>query len=107
MKSFKLKRSSVSSEHFEPLTIGAMKVSIQASAFHYCSPRRTLPSSDDYQEFEVALMKGDDWYHPELDDKFAHTSWAKYWSSHDDVAGGVPREEIVQMLTDLNSAFNN
>lgn len=104
---FKLKRSNNSAEHFEPLTLGEIKVSIQASQFHYCTPRRTLSSSDSYTTFEVALMKNGDWYHPEKDDKFANTSWAKYWSEHDDVAATVPREEVAKMLTDLNSTFNN
>lgn len=102
---FVLQRNPERNNMFLPIEVGPIKASIQASRTHYCSPRETLPSSDDYQSFEVALFLNDEWFHPEQDNRFANCSWASYWSSSDDVAGRVPREEISQMLIDLGSAF--
>jgi len=104
---FNLSRSPGSYNHFLPLEIGDLTVSIQASSMHYCSPQMNFSSSDHYSEFEVAIFHGDDWFHPERDPRFADTSWAKYWSESDNVAGFVPREEVAQMIYDLNIAFSN
>jgi ABC-type phosphate/phosphonate transport system substrate-binding protein len=35
-------------------------LSVQASAYHYCSPRATLAAAQ-YDEFEVAVIVGDSW----------------------------------------------
>lgn len=105
--SFVLTRSTDSDHHFQSLQIGAMKASIQASEYHYCSPRRTLASSDNYEAFEVALILQDEWFHPEKDARFAGCDWAQYWSEYDDVAARVPRAAIEQMLKDLSQHFGN
>ena len=105
--SFVLSRNPNSGAHFLPIHIGEMKASIQASENHYCSPRETFVSSDEYDEFEVALIFDEDWFHPEKDERFANATWAKYWSESDDVAARVPRSEIVKMLKDLQVAFQN
>lgn len=102
-----LKRTANSPAHFENIRIGEITVSIQASGMHYCSPRETMASSDDYQEFEVALMKSEDWFHPDRDNRFNKCSWASYWSEYDDVAGYVPRAEVIKMLSDLKTALCN
>lgn len=91
---------------FKQIEIADLKVSIQASAFHYCSPRKDMPSSDDYESFEVALLLNDKWFHPERDERFANCEWASYWEN-DDVAGGVPRNMVAQMLNDIRAAFFN
>lgn len=100
---FVLERASET--HFKPIDLGDMQVSIQASEFHYSSPRQTLPSSDDYTQFEVALFLKGEWFHPELDVRFFQCNWANHWSGADDVAAGVPRADIEQMLTDLSHTF--
>jgi hypothetical protein len=102
--SFVLERSSEA--HFNPIDLGRMKVSIQASQFHYSSPRQTLPSSDDYKEFEVALFLNGECFHPKMDDVFCQCDWSNHWSDSDNVAAGVPRADIEQMLTDLRTAFS-
>jgi hypothetical protein len=97
--SFTLVRSDET--HFEPVKFGELEVSIQASRFHYCSPRVDLPSSDDYDSFEVALLWKSLFCHPgEVMDGLQEKSWAKYWDN-DSVAGRVPREEVEKMLMDL------
>lgn len=91
----------VDESHFEPVRFGELEVSIQASRFHYCSPRKDLPSSDDYDSFEVALLWKALFCHPnEVMDGLQEKSWAKYWDT-DSVAAGVPREEVEKMLADL------
>lgn len=107
MSDFILERIPGSEIHFEAIHLGNMKLSIQASAFHYCSPRQTLASSDEYESFEVALILNDEWFHPEKDSRFANTTWAEYWSSHDDVAARVPRDEIAKMIIDLRAVYSN
>lgn len=96
----------VSGSHFSPIIMGDMTVSIQASAYHYCIPRVTLSSSDEYEAFEVALLWKDDWFHPEADARFSNCAWARYWSSSDDVAACVSRADIELMLEDLRKVFS-
>lgn len=107
---FVLHRVSDRPDYFEHFQIGNLTVSLQGSRMAYSIPRETLPNSDDYLAFEVALFFSDDhndqWFHPELDERFSHCSWASYWRD-DDVAPYVPRREIEKMLTDLRSAFLN
>ena len=105
--SFILERVPGSVTHFQQIEFGDMKLSIQASEFHYCSPRQTFASSDEYESFEVALILKDDWFHPEKDQRFANATWAGYWSECDDVAARVPREEIAKMISDLRQAFSS
>ena len=107
MSDFVLSRVPGSATHFQQLYIGDLRVSIQASEFHYCSPRQNLASSDQYQEFEVALFfsKGD-WFHPEKDPRFCKSPWAKNWSEYDDVAPNVSRQDVADMLRDLRSQLS-
>lgn len=98
--------------YFQPITFNDLKISIQASSFHYCSPRFNLPSSDDYDSFEVALIyEGNFCFPEELSITFKEKSWAQFWRG-DAVAPHMPREEVDIMLTDIsafvhNSAFVN
>lgn len=94
--------------HFKPLHFGGFTLSIQASAYHYCSPRRTFNSSDEYNSFEVAIMRSnndEDWFHPEQDEMMKDFSWAKYWSEYDNVAANVPREEVSKMVAFFQSNY--
>jgi hypothetical protein len=105
MIDFVLTRVPGSYTHFQPIQIGDLTVSIQASQTHYCSPRRDGMESDYYDRFEVALILNDEWFHPERDKRFSKTTWSKYWSSFDNVAADVPRDEIENMLDDLHDTF--
>lgn len=107
MSDFVLERMSGDGTHFRHIEFGDMHLSIQASQFHYCSPRLTLASSDQYQSFEVALILKGDWFHPEKDERFANTTWAEYWSKYDDVASHVPRGEVAKMISDLGKVFSS
>ena len=101
MEDFQLKRTE-SGRHFEHIDIGCgMHVSIQAGEGAYSTPRITHPSSDEYSEFEVALMLFDQFYHPHINPDFAERSWASYWSQYDEVASYMPRAEVGLMLSDL------
>ncbi len=58
MKSFtEIMAANKSSErHAKQLTLGdGTKLSIQASEYHYCSPRITLPSYEEYTSFEIGF----------------------------------------------------
>lgn len=56
-----LKPSSVGINHFrtfEALEVGnGIELSIQASKYHYCSPRKTLGFLEDYDTMELAILK--------------------------------------------------
>lgn len=105
---FKLVRDPNKSDRFLPLEIeGGLVASIQASEYHYSRPRQTLPSSDDYEEFEVALIFNGVWFHPEKDPEFSKCSWSKNWSESDDVAGYVPRADVAKMIEDLRERFES
>lgn len=90
---------------FEPINLGDIRVSIQASPWHYCSPRAQFSSCRMYDSFEVALIVDDEFFHPEKDERFANSTWAKFWAAHDDVAPNVPRSEVANMLKDLKATF--
>lgn len=96
---------------FEPIKIGGMTISIQASVFHYCSPRRStslltneILEAKDYTSFEVALMQDGGFVNPNDDERLSKHYWAKYWGS-DDVAGYVPRADVENMLADIESCI--
>jgi len=106
--SFTLVRARDNAIYFEQIDIGGgMVASIQASHFHYCTPREDRLSSDEYTHFEVALLLNGRFFHPDRDTRFSHCEWASYWNEYDDVAAQVPRESIEQMLIDLGAAFSN
>ena len=47
------------------LEYGEYAISIQAACHNYCTPKKCLPSLEDYSEFEVALFNGEKWLLPE------------------------------------------
>lgn len=67
---------------FKPNTLGGfgahhtfengVTISVQASEFHYCTPKENLPSHDLYSSFEVALWDDNGWltrnYFPNIND---------------------------------------
>jgi hypothetical protein len=96
---FKLTRTFDNSK-FEPFCLGQYSLSVQGGQFYYCTPRRDLASSDDYEDFEVAITVNGEWFKPNLSPLFQNKSWASYWSD-DDVAPHVPREEVESMIIDI------
>lgn len=102
--SFTLVRHSNSKSHFQHFEIGEFTVSVQASENHYCAPRFTFSSSDNYDSFEVAVWtRNTTWFRPMSDPRFASAAWARYWDTDGDVAMYVPRKEVEAMLEDLRS----
>lgn len=94
--------------YFKPIQVGGgISVSIQASQYHYCSPRLTLPNADLYQHFEVALLLNGYWLHPATHPKLKTLSWTQYWHDDADIANEIPRSVVMQMLQDLSVKFGN
>lgn len=46
--------------HFNQIEVGKYALSIQASMYHYCSPRETL-DKDQYYSMEMAIFYNDKW----------------------------------------------
>lgn len=47
------------------MKLNKLDISIQASSFHYCTPREDLPELDAYTEVEIALFNKDGrWVQP-------------------------------------------
>lgn len=89
---------------FNHLPVKDLLVSIQASENHYCSPKLTLDDYHCYSEFEVALIKDDEFFHPLKSGEHSNTTWAKCWNPEDDVAAYMPKDEIENMLADLEQS---
>lgn len=96
---------------FEKLEIGGITISIQASEFHYCEPRKStslltneILEVKHYTSFEVALMQDGDFVNPSNDERLSKHSWAKYWGSND-VARYVPRADVENMIADIEASF--
>ena len=95
---------------FEPIKIGDITISIQASTHHYCSPRKSksivtneILEAKDYSAFEIELSRNGQVINPN-DPCLSKGSWSKYWTSAD-VAGYVPRADVEAMIADLEASF--
>ena len=94
--------------YFKPIEVGeGISVSIQASQYHYCSPRLTYSNSDLYQHFEVALLVDGAWLNPSNHPKLKTLSWAKYWDGGSAIVNDMPRDIVTQILQDLSAKFGN
>ncbi len=86
--------------HFSHVEIGDFSLSIQASKFHYSSPRETLPNADDYETFELAIFFKQKWVNiqdfPLLEEFYP-------LFEHDSVAGYVERETIIKLVDILQT----
>lgn len=87
----------------KPFRAGNHEVSVQASAFHYSSPRQDGLPLEQYTRFEVACWPtGQELHWATPRNLPALEPFAEYWGG-DDVAGYVPAEvvqEIVYALCD-------
>ena len=68
-----------------------IRVSIQASSNHYCTPREDGLCSWQYSSFEVAIFDKEEWV------------TSKFIEDADDVSGWTPKETIEQLLEDLSN----
>lgn len=66
-------------------------MSIQASEFHYCSPRVNLDSYADYNSFEIGYPSK---HYPELDEYSDGANDPGYA----DIYAGVPKEVIEELI---------
>ena len=70
-------------------------ISVQASIFHYCTPRDTLPF-EEYTHFEVMLAI------PEND---IPIEWGQFDCGGDNVFGYVPKQMIEQLIANLTDKY--
>lgn len=85
---------------FHRLELGNFELSVQASRTHYCTPRETLPSAEDYFEFEVGLFENGRWVNPTLDERFnpVIAYLRKHWEDGPTGVGAYVPSEIIQTL---------
>lgn len=91
---------------WKTVNAGNFKVSIQASKYHYCSPRINSPNPFDYQQFEVAIFTPDDhWVVPGYD---IEATWADKFENgvngqrpRNSVAGYLTVDEVQQIVDDI------
>ena len=85
---------------------GKMWLSIQASAFHYCSPRLTL-DYEMYESFEVAICKGENYWSARAllgeDDKFAKMLDKKYFDGK--IFAYVPKQHVEKLYQECKKRF--
>lgn len=96
---------------FEPIKIGDMTISIQASIHHYCLPRKSKSivtnetlEAKDYSAFEVSLSENGKTINPNNHPRLIKGSWVRYWTSAD-VAGYVPSADVENLIADIEAAF--
>lgn len=83
------------------IKVGGYELSIQASNFHYCTPRTDLPL-DEYEEMELAIFKNDKWVQPRNDNKIK--SFPRYeelinlYEDGDIAVGGYIPIDLIQDL---------
>ena len=58
---------------YKAIPIGKFALSVQASQYHYCSPRKTLPLGK-YDTMEIAIFEKEKWIQPHTDERFKHFS---------------------------------
>lgn len=102
VKKLKEKNRSSSFRQFEAVQCGEFKISIQASEFHYCTPRRTVEPYM-YSNMEIAIFDSNGWVIPPSDDRFKNKPWANLFEegSVNSVAGYVPVETIESIMAEL------
>ncbi len=89
----KLKRDSCG--YFEHLEMpNGLTLSIQASRFHYCSPRQDDLSPMDYYQWEVAILDAaHKWIHPREHPALKSLGLDEHWRN-DDVGGFISAENV-------------
>lgn len=107
--------------HNSAIDIGeGIKISVQASSGHYCSPRTTLKDLFEYDDFEI-LISYNDCYLVVVNDNMRFSNYEAYIEEEDSsgvrivvqngvyiitggcpVAGYVPGEVVDSIINDLN-----
>jgi len=86
--------------HMKALEVGPYTLSVQASEFHYCTPRVTVPV-EEYTEWECALWTEERWLSVEKDPEvFDGLAVAKQWEDGESPVGGYLPTADVQALWD-------
>ena len=90
---------------FRRLEVGRFSLSVQASAGHYCTPRKSGLPAKDYTAFEVALFENEEWIsepwnHPVLKGFTTESDWEP--GSGKPVAGWLPAEKVQLLWEALN-----
>lgn len=89
------------------IEVGNFNLSVQASLYHYSTPRENLDDFSEYSQYEIAIFEGDDvWVSPRNDPRFSGQEWAaKFEDGGNPVAGYVDKktvEEIYEFLSKLS-----
>lgn len=83
----------------ERIKIGEYELSIQASKFHYCTPRETITDLYKYKEMEVAIFNKDAWVDLEEDTFFSNWKHRnKFLQLYDGMVAGYVSIDIIQSL---------
>lgn len=61
-------------------------ISVVCGSFAYCTPREGMPSVEDYESFEAAVINSD------------HDFITSEFIGSDDVAGWLSREQITELI---------
>ncbi len=88
-----------------PLTIGDVKLSIQASSAHYSEPREDLEKLSEYESFEVAILKSGDLVAAYEDDEYKDMPGVEKWSTERTVGPYIPKAllgEIIKYFQNKN-----
>ena len=85
------------------MKLNKLDLSIQASSYHYCTPRKDLPELDAYTAVEIALFTKDgNWVQPRTEPILADfpelTELCEYFEEGDTAVGAYVPIELVNKL---------
>lgn len=89
------------------ISAGDYELSIQASEYHYCEPRKTIEDLSEYTSMEVAIFKDNSWVQPRKDEYIK--SFKRYkelidcYEEGDIAVGGYIPVNLIQDLFDYLS----
>lgn len=96
----------VNSVFFEPVIItDDCRISVQASAAHYCKPKETLSTLNEYVAFEMAIIYKGNLICPIEHSIFKSFEWAEKYGQ-DTVASYVDMEFVNKVITDIHNLFH-
>jgi len=90
-------RPESSPEYLKAIPCGKYRLSIQASEYHYCVPRKTLYNMEDYSKMEFAIFNQGGWFNfrkSRVIRKFPRWEELQQYANNSIVFGYVPVELI-------------
>ena len=90
------------------IEVGNYTLSIQASHFHYCTPRTTLINLFDYKTMEVAIFKDGEWNNIRDDSFFDDWKYrTEFLENYDGMVAGYIPINIIQNLCNYIEGKSN